>query len=325
MKKINLYDSASLKRLEASYNAALASARKVMAKDSAYSGIVLERDLVQVDPRVLERRSPELAFMNSGIQADNTGGYAQQIQTKRIQELGDFTKSSDISQPKGKISIAAEQGTLNVSEYEAGSDWTDTDVRQAAMGNINLMDSLLSAANKVYMRKIDTAGLIGLDGNEGLLNNSLFTSEASSVDSTSATGEQMYGEVAELITDQWNGAVNIPEFMADRVILPISVMNRLNSTLLKSESGSKTVLAAIQENFRTVTFLSSHRAESVSATRVMVAFSSNSEGLIFRLPLPLQIGEVVKLGSFNFHVDYKFRLGGLDVLEPAACRLMTGF
>lgn len=320
MNRINLYDQKSLERL----STAGAEALRAFA-DTAYSGIVLERDLTQVDPRVLERRYPELAFMNSGIEANNTGGFADAIQTLRLQEQGSFTVAKGSTTAKGKISIAGEDGLIKVTEKAAYSEWTKTDLEQALLGRINLMDRLLGAANKVYQREIDYAGLLGVDANEGLLNHSLFAAEASTYDSTTATGVQMYDEVSELITDQWNAVNNIPEFMADRVIFPISVMNRLNAKMVKEEAGSKSVLAALRENFPSVTFLATQRAESVGGQRVMVAFSTNSEGLIFRLPVPLTIGEIVKTGSFESKVDYMYRLAGLDVLEPLAARIMTGF
>lgn len=321
MKRINLYDQKSLERLQAAGSEAI----RAFLKDSAYSGIVLERDLTQVDPRVLERRFPELAFVNSGIEANNIGGFSDAVQTMRIQELGSFTVAGASTTAKGKISIAAETGTIKVTEKEAYSEWTTTDVEKAALGRFNLIDRVLGAADKVYKREIDYAGLLGVDANEGLLNHSLFSAEASTYDSTTATGVQMYDEVSELITDQWNAVSNIAEFKADRVIFPLSVMNRLNAKMLKEETGSKTVLGALQENFPTVTFLASQRAESVGGQRVMVAFSSNSEGLVFRLPVPLTIGEIIKTGSFSAKVDYMYRIAGLDVLEPLAARIMTGF
>lgn len=321
MKRINMYDKATLKRFSDQVKDATVRA----FHDTAYSGVVLEQHLIQVDPTVLERQYPELAFMNSGIEANNSGGYAQAVQTLRIMEQGSFSTAGDRTTSKGKISISAEQGMIKVTEKEAFSDWTDTDLRQAALGNINLMDRLLGAANKVYMQEIDYAGLLGVDANEGLLNHSLFAAEASTYDSTTATGVQMYNEVSELITDQWNAVSNIGAFKADRVIFPFSVMNRLNATLLKEEAGSETVMAALIKNFPSVTFLSSHRAESVGGQRVMVAFSASSEGLIFRLPQPLMIGEIFKVSSFKSAVDYKYRIAGLDVLEPLAARIMTGF
>ena len=46
--------------------------------------------------------------------------------------------------------------------------------------------------------------------------------------------------------------------------------------------------------------------------------------MIMRIPQPLTIGEIIKVGSFDFHVDSKYRIAGLDVLENTAGRLLTG-
>ena len=49
-------------------------------KDAA-AGVVLDRYLTQVDPKIFEKLYPDLSFMNSGVTVDNTGGYARRIQS----------------------------------------------------------------------------------------------------------------------------------------------------------------------------------------------------------------------------------------------------
>jgi hypothetical protein len=46
--------------------------------------------------------------------------------------------------------------------------------------------------------------------------------------------------------------------------------------------------------------------------------------MVMRIPQPLTIGEIVRRGSFNHAVDYKYRIAGLDVLEDSAARILTG-
>ena len=43
-----------------------------------------------------------------------------------------------------------------------------------------------------------------------------------------------------------------------------------------------------------------------------------------RIPVPLTVGEIVKMSSFDFRVDSKYRIAGLDILEDSGGRILTG-
>lgn len=96
------------------------------------SGIVLARNLTAVDPKILEKKYPELAFVNSGIQVDTSGGYARRIQSLRLLEQGSYEDATDESDDKGKISLSAEDSFLKVFVKEAQSTWTDDDIKEAS-------------------------------------------------------------------------------------------------------------------------------------------------------------------------------------------------
>ena len=183
MKLGQIYNMDSLKRLEAQNTAA-------MFKDSA-AGVILARSLTHVDPKIFEKKFPVLVFMNSGITIDNSGGYVQIIQSRRIEDQGGFSNASDHADNKGKISIAGDQSTIKVSEWEAESSWTDTKIKQAELENRNLVTELISAHNKIYMRELDQAGYIGVADNLGLLNYTGFTSGADAGAIGALTPQQM--------------------------------------------------------------------------------------------------------------------------------------
>ena len=316
MKIGNLYDIDSFK-------AFLDSGKKKEFLDS-YTGTVLARNLTAVDPKVFEKKYPELSFVNSGIEANNLGGYAQRIQSLRILELGGFKTAGDASGNKGKISLTAEDSFIKVIEREAESNWTDTQIKQAEMQGINLVSDYITTHNKIYLREIDEVGYVGVGTQKGLLNFAGFTSGAASNTVENLTAQQMYDEIAELITDQWNGVYNTAEYKANRVDMPVSVYNVYAKVMLNTANGSYTVLKALQDNFAGVTFTATFRAESVGGTSVTVAYNNSNEAMIMRIPQPLTIGEIIKVGSFDFHVDSKYRIAGLDVLENTAGRLLTG-
>lgn len=296
--------------------------------DSA-NGIVLERYLTSVNPRIFEKKYPELAFVNSGIQTDNTGGYANRIQSLRVLEQGGFRTAGDTSNNKGRISLAAEDSYIPVVEREVETIWTDTEIQQAQLGGYNLVERYITAVNKRYLQEVDHIGLLGLPDyadSYGLLNHPSFTADGFGHNITaSSDAEDDYNELAAFINAQRNAVNNTPEYVCNRVMLPVSVTNVLSVKLLNLGNASNiTVLQALKNAFPDITFHSSFRAESVSGAKRAVAYSTNEEVMVNRIPVPLLNGEIIKTGSFNFKTDYKYRVAGLDVLEPTGARIATG-
>ena len=68
------------------------------------------------------------------------------------------------------------------------------------------------------------------------------------------------------------------------------------------------------------------KAESANlgGTSATVAWSTNPDAMLMRIPQQLTIGEIVNKGSFAFQQDAKARIGGLDVAENLAGRILTG-
>lgn len=319
MKIRDLYNLESFKRF-------LDSGNKKGFQDAA-AGVVLARNLTQVDPRVFEKLYPDLTFVNSGITVDNTGGYARRIQSLRVREQGGFTTSGDPSGNKGIISLAGEDSTLRVLVREAQSKWDDDEIEEANLQNVNLVNRYVQAHNREYQREIDQIGYLGIpdaDDSDGLLNYSGWTSTSAAGAIGTLTAQEMYDEIATLITDQWNQVNNTTGYAATRVTLPTDVSNTLSATILDTAGGSKSVMRALQDNFPSITFLTTFRANDVGGTSVVAAFADSEDVMKMRIPVPLTIGEIIRVGSFDFQVDSKYRVAGLDVLEDAGARLLTG-
>lgn len=321
MKIGNLYHLDSFERLENSF--------KSSGFADAYAGTVLARNLTAVDPKLFEKKYPELSFVSSGIEADNSGGYARRIQSLRVREQGSFRTAGDVSGNKGKISMAGEDSTILVIEREAESDWSDSEVKEAALQNINLVSRYVAGHNATYMREIDRIGYLGNPDDAtatGLLNYASFTSTAATAAVGTATAAQLYGDIADLINAQWNAVNNTPEYKANRVDMPIYVLNALATTILNSAAGPMSVLMALKANFPGVEFRGTFRADDAGGAGVShtVAYTNNSEAMKMRIPLPLMVGEIIKKGSFSFHMDSKYRVAGLDILENSAGYILTG-
>ena len=305
-----------------SFQSFLDSHRRQGFADS-YAGTVLARNLTHVDPTILQRKYPELTFINSGVQADNTGGYARRVQTLRTRETGSFKTAGDASSEKGKISMAAEEKDLKVIPREAESSWAEDEIREAELQGINLPAQYVENHNRIYMREVDEIGYLGIEGNDGLINYSGVTSNSASNSVENLTSIEKYEEIAELITGQRNGVNNTPEYSATNVDMPVRVMNDLDATILDTAGGRASVMVALQTNFPGVRFNASFRLDQPS-TSVTVAYNNSADAMKMRLPQPLTIGEVVRVTSFKFHVESHYRIAGLDLFEPAAVRYLTG-
>jgi hypothetical protein len=118
--------------------------------------------------------------------------------------------------------------------------------------------------------------------------------------------------------------------MATRVMMPTRVKNVLMATILNTANGSMSVMRALEQNFPDVTFLATFRADTTGAnggsldTSAVVAYNPNEEAMVMRIPLALTISEIIKIRPFEFEVDSKYRIAGLDILEATAGRILTG-
>jgi len=212
---------------------------------------------------------------------------------------------------------------------EGESDWSEIELKQAELENINLPSRFFEGHAELYNRKIDDIGYLGqvrTDGSQkttGLLNYSGFTSNSAVKTAAASTGEELFDEIAELITAQWAGVLNVDSYKADRVTMPASVYNICSTKILNSAGSEMSVLRALQSNFPTVTFGLTTKSEDVGGDSVTVAFSSNRRALQFRLPVPLNVSSVDQRG-FKYYVESYFGVAGLDVIEDDAAQILTG-
>ena len=300
-------------------------------KDSSATGAILGRQLEHIDPKIFEKKYPALAFMNSGIAIDNSGGYSTTVVSLRINDEGGFANAGDLSDDKGKISINGEDSTIKVKDREAHSSWTDTQVERSKLQNINLPSRYLSATNSIYQRELDRIGYLGIEGitgSIGLFNYAGFATGAAAGAIDTLTAQEQYDVISNLIVRQQSAVQNTPEYMANRVDMPVRVMNVIKATILDTAAGTKSVLLALKDNHPEIVFSATSRAESTAnggdlAASVTIAYSNNDEGMKFRLPLPLQFSPITEDG-FKFKMDSKYSVAGLDVLVDLVAETITG-
>lgn len=314
MKIGNLYNLNSIK----SFND---SVSKPAFLDSVYGGIVLERNLITVDPTILELQYPELTFVNCGIQANNVGGYTRKIQTLRKQGLGNFAKAGDRSANAGKMSIRLEDSYIDVEERKGFAEWSDSDLQEAQLQGISLSGDLIANFSMQYQREIDEIGLLGRTATSGLLNHASFTSTAASALLNADTPAAAYNIIAnELIIAQHTAVKKIAAFKGNIVVMPQGAMSYLQKTLMNSTYGADiSILRSLQMQFPDITFM-----ESFRATTMIGIYSVDPRAMVMRIPVPLKVGEIIKKGSFTYAIEAMYRVAGLDVLEGAAGYILTG-
>ena len=307
----NLYDLAS-------FDGAI---EQVKAMDTA-GGTILGRNLEYVTQEVFKQRVAGVTFLDSGIEIDNSGGWADAITKRKIGVNGGFRTDGDNSNTNGKISIKAESDTIQVIMREASSDWTEMQLKQSDLEGRNLVQDLIGGHDQLYKQEIDEIGYTGGAVGTGLLNYSGWSSDASAGVFSGLTGLEMYNEVRDIINLQRSAVYNDPMFSCDAMAVHPDTFNLLSSTILNSAAGAMSVMEAIKMNLGIKKIVVTFRA-SISGTKRLVVYSTFREGMVMRIPQQLMVSPVDQKG-FHYYVESLFRIGGLDVAEDAAAYVLTG-
>ena len=295
----------------------------VVSKDAAFSdaasGVVSGRSTVAVDPALFQKRYPENVFLNSGIQVDNTGGYGRAVESLRKDITGGFADSTNSSDDKGKIGMSAELSTIQVTSREAYSEWTKTEVKQAEMSGINLVNDYVYATNEIYAKDIDILGFSGNSINRGLANNTVFPT-AVGTPYAGLTSSELYDLVAIQVVKKQHGIVaDTPDYIVSQVFMPLGLYDLLQTKVMNTAQGADSVLVYLQRNLPDIKFIKTSRL-----TDRMVAFSTSREAMVMRIPQPLEMSPIFQTGGFKWRTESEYRAAGLDILEGNAGFIMTG-
>lgn len=312
-------------------------------------GVILARNLEHLSTEVFTQEYPDLTFMQLGVTVNNEGGFAAAITKIKTATEGSFRQSGSNTNTTGKITLSAESDTIRVIAREAESDWSESELREAELQNINLPSRFIDGHNEVYNRELDEVGYLGAGNHKGLLNTDWTTTSNSSA-ASSMTGLELYDAIATLIREQWAAVRNTASFKANAVVMPDTVYNLALSKLMTSDfdfesetpqageldpittavtaqilASTETVMASLIKNFPGVVFTSTDKAEGDgdSIQSATVAFSTNRRGMQFRLPVPLELSAVSQFGH-KYYMESMYRVAGLDVIESNAARLMKG-
>jgi hypothetical protein len=296
-------------------------------------GIILARNLEHVSAEIFTQEFGGLTFLQQGVEVNNEGGYSTSIKKLKLAVEGGFRESGTSTNTGGKITLSGEDDSIPVFTMEGESDWSEVELKQAELQNINLPSRFFEGHAELYNRKIDDLGYFGqvrTDGSQkttGLLNHG-WTTSASVATAEASSGQALYDEIVGLMVAQWAGVLNVETYKADRVVMPSRVYNLVSTKILNSAGSEMSVLRALQSNFPGVTFGLTSKADTVAngglmAASTTVAFSSNRRAMQMRVPVPLNVSSVDQRG-FKYYVESYFGVAGLDVIESAAAQTLTG-
>jgi len=142
----------------ASFDAATAYAKKHFTDAG---GIILARNLEHVSAEIFTQEFAGLTFLQQGIAVNNEGGYATSIRKLKLRTEGGFRESGSNTNATGKITLSGEDDSIPVFTMEGESDWSEIELKQAELENINLPSRFFEGHAELYNRKIDDLGFLG--------------------------------------------------------------------------------------------------------------------------------------------------------------------
>lgn len=290
------------------------------------TGILLQRHLTHVNPKVLEKKFPQLATHNFKLEVDNSGGWADQIQSLRTSVKGSF---SEVGSAGGKTTIDVEDTTIPSKFRDTLIKWDTKGINQALLGNFNIVDRSMRGVIQVYNQEIDTAVIIGLDdvGIEGLSNNVHYSTVIESGDFQALSANQQYNLITEHINAQ-HGAVNssvddkddkktTSVYAANICLMPTLIFNIIQKNII-NEFNNASVLKVLRANLPSVNFV-----HSAKLTDEMVIFSNSEDSISLRIPVPMFFSPVYNK-HFEFSTKSMYGIAGVDILEPSSGLIVSG-
>ena len=235
-------------------------------------------------------------------------------------------RATDI--PLVQVSLA--QHNVPIQHKALAYDWSDRELGRAMYLGANLVDRKVVQAFRIAEETKDKVFLYG-DTNygwDGMVNNTNITIEAAAGSWETATDEQIFSDVNELIGAAWAGtnAVRI----CDTLLLPMQALYRLNRPM--GADAHQSVYQYIMKNnpYTAVTgkelmirVLRQLATASAAGARRAIVYPRNRSVLRFHVPQELQFIEPQRDGMGYIYHGW-MALAGLEIMEPNAMRYLDG-
>lgn len=341
MENGRIYDGESVQKLIKSFNDcgidALKKGNIIDTNTITQGGMYLEQQLRTVLPKILSQVIPNLSLLDI-VSVDNSGGLGQTLIQRAESFNGEFKEVNEIASDKGLITVNRTGKELQVKEYEAESNYSDTDIRRSIMFNENLDTSLTRGNDKIYKQQLDSIGYVGLvDSKKNIVNPGISGLDAV-VDPTniltSATtfalsdGLEIYNEIETLYNQMFGLAGGSNELIPNVIIVPAKQYSRLTTGLPVGTAPQLAVSVTVKNLIETnlgIKVYSSNRliGKGVGATDRLIMLNNSVDNLSFQLPEPLHFAPITIKG-FNYTIDSKFRVAGISFNRREAVGYLDG-
>lgn len=228
--------------------------------------------------------------------------------------------------------VGTEMTKFESSVYEAGIGYGFgyAEIRHAQMLGMNLDTTYAAAARRASEEFIDNALIIGdaRKGMQGFINHSAITpANAPTGGWGAATEDQIFADInAGLIG---SGTATLWSAMCDTIVMSYEKLAFLAGKRIGNTA--ETLLSYIQKNnVYTATTgkallirgMRGLTTRGVSSTQRMIIYRRSPEVLKAHIPMPLRFLPVFQAGPLRWEVPGVFRLGGLDIRQPALVRYL---
>jgi hypothetical protein len=238
-----------------------------------------------------------------------------------------------------RADVLRNQFETSVSMAGIGYGYDLEELGKAQLLGMQLTTDKAAAARQGSEEFIDRVALFGdtAKGYSGLLNHPSVTAgsapatgSGSATTFASKTPEQIIGDVNTALTGIFTGSLNIE--LADTLLFPYEHLTALSTRRIDT-ANQTTVLEWIRRNNiytletgQPLDIMGVRGLETAGAggTARMMAYRRDPTVLKLWLPMPFRFFPAWQTGPFRFDVPGAFRLGGVDIRRPAACRYLDG-
>lgn len=295
-------------------------------------GISLGRELDYVKTKAYEVQYSELSGMRVVPVSREVPVWAESYTYRMWDEVGYAKIISNYADDLPRVDIYGKEFTARVRSLGDAYGYNLQELRAVAHTGISLDTRRATVARKAVDRKLNNIIWTGdADyGLQGLLTHPNLTHAAAAVKAAGgtswdkATGMEMYIDVATAINGVSERSQDIHK--TNRVILTSRKLQKLTQTFLSlQESGTKTVMAAIKENFPDVSFVTAYEltGKAAGGTDMLIAGDFDLDNMSHEMvedfnQLPAQAR------NLEWVVNCIARTGGVNVRFPLAFTIVEG-
>lgn len=228
------------------------------------------------------------------------------------------------------VETQQDQHTVPIQWKGLAYDWSDREIGRAQLVGLPLSDRKVRVAFRIAEEEKERVVLEGQSdyGWDSLIKHSSITVDSPNAAWDGATGDQIIDDVNDLLTAIYSGTNQVR--IADTLLLPVVQMTRL-ATLRLPDTNMSVLEYLRKNNVYTLTTGNELMIRSVrqlatagasNTTRAM-AYTRDMDVLRFHVPQELQFIEPQRQGARWIYHGHMV-LGGLEIMEPNACRYLDG-